>query len=70
MADWEGQVRAFKHLGATYESMGKLDEAIKFHERHLAIATQNNDIIGKAEALNCLGNLIKLLNLNFTYICW
>ena len=48
-------MRALKNLGATYEEMGNLNEAIDFHEKHLAIATQNEDILGKADALNCLG---------------
>ena len=53
--DYQGQMRALKNLGSTYESMGKLNDAIAFHEKHLAIATQNDDIVGKADALNCLG---------------
>ena len=53
--DYQGQMRALKNLGATYEEMGNLNEAINFHEKHLAIATQNDDILGKADALNCLG---------------
>ena len=53
--DYQGQIRALRNLGATYESMGKLEDAITLHERHLAVATQNDDILGKADALNCLG---------------
>ena len=53
--DYQGQMRALRNLGSTYEAMGKLNDAIAFHEKHLAIATQNDDIVGKADALNCLG---------------
>lgn len=53
--DYQGQIRALRNLGATYEAMDKLNDAIALHERHLAVATQNDDILGKADALNCLG---------------
>ena len=53
--DYQGQMRALRNLGSTYEAMGKLNDAIAFHEKHLAIATQNDDVVGKADALNCLG---------------
>ena len=53
--DYLGQIRALRNLGATYEAMGKLSDAISLHERHLAVATQNDDVLGKADALNCLG---------------
>ena len=60
VTDSQGQIRALRNLGATYEAMGQLDEAIKLHERHLSVSTQNDDILGKAEALSCLGEHIKL----------
>ena len=60
--DYLGQIRALRNLGATYEAMGKLNDAISLHERHLAVATQNDDVLGKADALNCLGK--KMLNEN------
>ena len=59
VVDYQGQIRALRNLGATYEAMGKLNDAIALHEKHLAVATQNDDILGKADALNCLGKYIK-----------
>ena len=55
VVDYQGKIRALKNLGATYEAMGKVDEAITLHEQHLEVATQNDDILGKTDALNCLG---------------
>ena len=61
VVDYQGKIRALKNLGATYEAMGKVDEAITLHEQHLEVATQNDDILGKTDALNCLGKYYKFV---------
>ena len=73
--NFQGQIRALRNLGSTYEAMGQLEEAIQLHERQLAVSTQNDDILGKAEALNCLGKTPPPLYQNqivlkLKYIVW
>ncbi|XP_026681629.1 tetratricopeptide repeat protein 28-like [Diaphorina citri] len=49
------QTRACGNLASVHEAMGNLDEAIKYQEQHLSIATTSNDKLAKISAFTSLG---------------
>lgn len=45
LKDVAGEGRAVGNLGNAYTAIGEYSEAIKYHERRLAIANQANDLV-------------------------
>ena len=53
--------KAYSVLGQVYSSLGKFDQAIKFHNLHLNIAMLLRDRAGEGEASQFLGIAYKNL---------
>lgn len=49
------QGRACGNLGSVHESLGNLEEAIRYQEQHLTVAAQTNDKLAKTMAYSSLG---------------
>jgi len=49
------QARACGNLGMVHESLGNFDEAVRYQEQHLSVASQTNDKQGKTLAFSSLG---------------
>lgn len=48
-------------LGAVYETLGDLDQAVHYQEQHLSIAASTNDPLAKTVAYSALGRVHQLL---------
>ena len=57
MDDRVGEVVAYGSLGNAYESLGKFQEAIEYHNKHLSIAIEVGDRAGEGMAYGNLGNV-------------
>ena len=56
VGDRAGEGSAYGNLGSTYYSLGKLQEAIEYHNQHLSIAKEVGDRAGEGIAYGNLGS--------------
>ena len=55
IGDRLGEGQSLGNLGITYHSLGEYQQAIEFHELHLAIAREIGNRLGEADALRNKG---------------